>query len=563
MRMKNQYDFRKSPRPLSSEDIARHKDFDALLRQHGSGKRRAGIVQMRRLMYTGAALAAAAIALLLVFRTPGTTGDARQQAAAWEKQIITPPPLPQIELPYQQQTLPTAQVTSLEGNPHITIPADAFVDGAGNAVSGDVELRFRKLDDFVDFFLAGIKLTHDSANVKRQLESAGMVEIYAEQNGQRVFLAPGKIVQLSFESNIELVSNGKVPAFYEYFLDTDKNAWVNQGLSSTEVIGQGDLNPSDPMYEQKQALYDALAQMDARTDEAKQQWTNSNPAPAAPAKPQKSDPDQPTIELDFLANAVPQTADGQKAKLYQGAIWQISPRSPAYDQRAFGVTWQSAKLTQIADSEDYELVLSHGTTSLRLIVNPVLTGSAYEQALGQWRAAYAEYERALADWKKRSDEAFANIDRQAEKDRAAAIKNREASWAEAGASQPKLLMKLRHEMTIDRLGLWAVAQPLPSTPTMAAGRITDQFGNAYEQRVAYIVHPGQNTLHQVMISGKSRIPIAPGSTLWAVHPNGKIAVLRPSDLQQAASNVTSNKLVLELKEPAPVSKEELRRILQL
>ena len=124
-------------------------------------------------------------------------------------------------------------------------------------------------------------------------------------------------------------------------------------------------------------------------------------------------------------------------------------------------------------------------------------------------------------------------------------------------------MKLRHEMTIDRLGLWAVAQPLPSTPTMAAGRITDQFGNAYEQRVAYIVHPGQNTLHQVMISGKSRIPIAPGSTLWAVHPNGKIAVLRPSDLQQAASNVTSNKLVLELKEPAPVSKEELRRILQL
>lgn len=563
MRMKNQYDFRTTPRPLSSEDIARHKDFDALLRQHRSGRRRTGIVQMRRLMYTGAMLAAAAVALLLIFRTPGTNGDARQQAAAWEKQLITPPPLPQIELPYQQHLLPVAQVTSLEGNPQIIVPADAFMDEAGNAVSGDVALRFRKLDDFVDFFLAGIKLTQDSANVKRQLESAGMVEIYAEQNGQRVFLAPGKVVQLSFESHIQLVPNGKIPAFYEYYLDADKNAWVNQGLSRTEVIGQGDLNPSDPLYEEKQALYDALVQMDASADLAKQEWRDNNPAPEAPVKPQKSDPDQPTIELDFLANAVPQTSDGQKAKLYQGAIWQISPRSPAYDQRAFGVTWQSAKLTQINDTDDYELVLSHGSTSLRLIVNPVLTGSAYDQALSQWRNAYAEYERALADWKNRSDEALADIERQTEKEKAAAIKNREKEWAEAGSNSTKLQMKLRHEMTIDRLGLWAIAQPLPATPTIAAGRITDQFGNAYDQRVAYVVHPEQNTLHQVMISGKSRIPIAPGSTLWAVHPNGKIAVLRPADLQQAASKVTSNKLVLELKEPAPVSKEELRRILQL
>lgn len=563
MRMKNEYDFRTTPRPLSSEDIVRHKDFDALLRQHRSGKRRTGIVQMRRLMYTGAALAAAAVALLLIFRTPGTTSDARRQTAAWEKQLITPPPLPQIELPYQTHMLPSAQVTSLEGNPHITVPADAFIDQSGRPVSGDVELRFRKLDDFVDFFLAGIKLTQDSGNVKRQLESAGMVEIYAEQNGQRVFLAPGKIVQLSFESQIELVSNGKMPAFYEYFLDADKNAWMNQGLSRTEVIGQGDLNPSDPLYEEKQALYDALARMDDRAKQSKEQWSSSNPAPTAPAKPQKSNPDQPTIELDFLANAVPQTADGQKAKLYQGAIWQISPRSPAYDQRAFGVTWQSAKLTQINDSDDYELLLSHGATSLQLIVNPVLTGSAYDQALSQWRSAYADYERALADWKKRSTEALAEIDRQTEKDKTAAIKSREKEWADTGASGSKLLMKLRHEMTIDRLGLWAIAQPLPTTPTIAAGRITDQFGNAYEQRVAYVVHPGHNTLHQVMISGKSRIPIAPGSTLWAVHPNGKIAVLRPSDLQQAASNVTSNKLVLDLKEPAPASKEELRKILQL
>lgn len=561
--MKHQYDFRIRPRPLSSEEIARHKDFDALLRKHGAGKRRTGIIQMRRLMYTGAALAAAAVALLLIFRTPGSTEDTLQAAMVWEKQAVTPPPLPQVQLVYEEQTLPADESTGIEGNPRISIPANAFVDASGNAVTGDVQLRFRKLDDFVDFFLAGIKLTHDSASVKTQLESAGMVEIYAEQNGRRVYLAPGKVVQISFESHIELAANGKIPAFYEYYLDADKNAWINQRLSQTEIIGQGNLRPDDPYYEQKQAFYDALTRIESGADQAKERWSKNYPAPDAPVKPQKSDPDRPTLELDFLANAVPQTADGQKAKLYQGAIWQISPRSPAYDQRAFGVTWQSAQLTQIGLSDDYELVLSHGATTLRLVVNPVLTGSAYEQALEQWRRAYAEYERALADWQKRSEDAIAEINRQAEKDKAVVIKNHEKTWSEAGASAPKLLMKLRHEMAIDRLGLWAIAQPLPAIPTMMAGRITDQFGNTYEQRVAYVVHPGQNTLHQVLISGKSRIPITPGSTLWAVHPDGKIAVLRPGDLQQAASNVTSNKLTLELKEPPPVSKEEIRRILQL
>ncbi len=558
MRMKQEYEFRLPPKPISSDDIARHKDFDALLQAHGSGARRRDVVQMRRLMYAGAGLVAAAVALLLIFRLPHTISDASKALADWDKQILVPPPLPALQPEYQPHTIAAAEETAIAGNPRILVAPGSFIDDQGMAVEGEVELYIRKLDDFVDFFLAGIKLNYEAPNGKRQLESAGMVEIYAEQNGKRVFLAPGKTVNVEFESIAQLTASRQLPIFNEYYLDTEAGAWVAQRRSRTELLGNAEPDAGDPMYREKMALYQQLTDLDSSLELERARWESANPAPIAPQKPQRSSPDQPTLELDFLEGAVPETASGEEARLYKGTIWQVSPRSPAIDQRAFGVTWQSARLRQL-EADDYELILSHGATTLRLIVNPVLTGSAYEQALNAYRTALAGYERALQQWNESAGNHLAAARRQVEKDKATALKSWEKQWSE----NTPLRAKLRHYMSIDRLGLWTVAQPLPYPSTVTAGRITDQHENTYEQRVAYVVNPQQNTLHQVIIAGNSRIPLAPGSTLWVVNQEGKIAVLRPKELQQVLSNVTSPKLVLELQEQLPGSKAELKRILQL
>lgn len=562
MRMKKRYDFRIPPPPVSSEDIARHKDFDALLLTHQSGTRRQGIVSMRHVMYAGTALAAAAVALLLILRTPSGTGNSAQDLASLEKSLLLSPPLPELKPQFAGLQVETSQENMLGSNPRIVIPPSAFVSENGDPVDGQVEVFFRKLDDFVDFFLAGIRLTHDSASVKRQLESAGMVEIYAEQDGKRVFLAPGKMIQVEFESIVQFTSSSLSTGYFEYFLDVDAGKWISRGRSRTEILGHAEPEPGDPMYRQKMELYQIISAIDKKTEQESLAWEAANPAPTPPAKPQRSNPDQPTIELDFLAGAVPETATGEEAQLYQGAIWQISPNSPAYDPRAFAVTWQSARLKQI-EGNDFELILSHGATTLRLFVNPVLTGSAYEKAMEAWKAAFADYENALKQWQQRYDSSMAAISQKCDKEKASATKNWERQWVEMGEGPSRLRVKLRHRMEMDRLGLWTVALPLPAPATVAAGRITDQHDNAYDRRIAYIVNPEQNTLHQVIISGNNRIPLAPGSTLWAVNPDGKIAVLRPRELQQAFSKVTSSKLVLELQEQQPASKQELRKILQL
>ncbi len=557
--MKQQYDFRVPPKPVSSEEIARHKDFDALLQAYHTSARRNSIVQMRRLMYAGIGLVAAALALLLIVRIPRhAMPKPSENLVAWEKQMRLPAPLPALQPEFWEARVDAAQPISTPGNPRVQIPAEAFMDEQGNPVTGEVQLRVRKLDDYVDFFLAGVKLGWNTPNGRRQLESAGMVEVYAEQNGRQVFLAPGKTLSVELESVVWMPLNRRLPSLSEFYLDTEAATWVEKGRSKTEMLGQAEPDPQDPGFAAKFALFQQLQDLDQTLAQEHAHWEAANPAPVPPVKPQRSDPNQPTLELDFLEGATPLTASGEEASLYKGVIWQIAPHSPAYDQRAFSVTWQSARLKQI-QGDDYELILTHGATSLRLIVNPVLTGSAYEQAMNAWRAAYAEYETALRRWEAQRDQNLAAVQQRVNKDKTLLLQ----AWEKQHAGTVPLAVRLRHRLEIDRLGLWAIAHPVPVPATVAAGRITDQYDNAYHEQVMYVVSPGQNTLHQVMAAGNSRLPLEPGSVLWSVTPEGKVAVLRPQALQKALSSVNSPDLVLELQEEVPASKADLRRMLRL
>lgn len=80
----------------------------------------------------------------------------------------------------------------------IIIPSHAFVDASGNEVKGNVTIDYREFRDPVDILVSGIPMVYDSAGQKGDFESAGMFEINASVNGQEVFLAPGKKVDMEF-----------------------------------------------------------------------------------------------------------------------------------------------------------------------------------------------------------------------------------------------------------------------------------------------------------------------------------------------------------------------------
>ncbi len=101
----------------------------------------------------------------------------------------------------------------------IKIPACHFTYKSGETVMGDVEIRYREMNDPVDFAVSGIPMTYDSAGQKYTFESAGMFEVQGWKNGQQVLINPECPITIEQKT---VSTNGK---FNMYYLDTTKRNW--------------------------------------------------------------------------------------------------------------------------------------------------------------------------------------------------------------------------------------------------------------------------------------------------------------------------------------------------
>jgi hypothetical protein len=98
--------------------------------------------------------------------------------------LLTNPPLPGLDIPYQKFEVDPSQPNVLYSKygAKINIPADAFLDKDGNIINDKVQLSFREFYNPLDFYLAGIPMNYNDNGVDKVLESGGMVELTAKSN---------------------------------------------------------------------------------------------------------------------------------------------------------------------------------------------------------------------------------------------------------------------------------------------------------------------------------------------------------------------------------------------
>ncbi|MCB0635176.1 MAG: hypothetical protein KDC54_01085, partial [Lewinella sp.] len=175
--MPNNYRLRLNPEEPSREDIQRSMDFDGLLARYEQAQAAAQPGRIRRLVYRGAAIAAAI--LLLIFAGPAIWGPRQAPTAAdfFAKRPYVERPIQQIPAPTTRSQVLAAHsggVIDFPSGSRLVVPASAFMDDRGRLISGDVKVHYRELYDYIDFFVSGIPLAYDSAGLYRYLESAGM-----------------------------------------------------------------------------------------------------------------------------------------------------------------------------------------------------------------------------------------------------------------------------------------------------------------------------------------------------------------------------------------------------
>lgn len=132
------------------------------------------------------------------------------------------PPFPALNPAFTNYEFDAEEGTKIEypTGSTITIPPNALVDDAGNAVKGKVKLQYRELHSVLDVLTSGVPLSYDSAGAQYHLQTAGMFDIQASQGESPLQIAEGKNIDVRFAS----FQQGDQYSFYQF--DKKKGTWV-------------------------------------------------------------------------------------------------------------------------------------------------------------------------------------------------------------------------------------------------------------------------------------------------------------------------------------------------
>lgn len=583
--MKKNYDIRQNPPPLTKAQIAKHKDFDSLLAKYNTQPKQRPIV--RRLVWSVAAVAAALTGLFLVFTISGQDFEQKQAAYFKGQPFINPPKI------NVKPSFASFQVNPNEGGVYkypsgsqLVVPAAAFVSEKGETLTGEVTLHYREMHDFVDFFVSGIPMTYDSAGVNYNLESAGMIEIFAEQNGKRVLMAPGKSINVELVSNVNTSPSLDVPPGYNiYKLDEKKRNWVYQNIDRMQVLGDAisteSLDEGSPFYPAQKALAERMLAIQVSEAAALAHLEKTIAKPTTPHKPQRANGTDYVFNLDlddvFPAKDSVASADEKELrqlyKKYSKMLWQLGPDasiSPQRLQSEFGSV--SGLNIKKINEQEYELELEKGGKSTKVPVIPVLTGTDYDKAL-------AEYNRNFEAWKKQTAEREAKL---AEQKAAIAIRFEEEKklatlkfedrinelrkqGLDYAASNEIIKKKVVNRFTASEFGIWNCDRPLPPEVLQLAASFKDQNGYRFTNRTAYLVDKSRNTVYQFLADENTllRFNKSGENLLWLVTEDNKIAVFRPAQFKAIPSNQKKFEFVLESVNKEIKNEQDIREILYL
>ena len=590
--MKQRYTIRKNGTEPSSEQIRGHMDFDGLMnayRAQPDPPAEPPRGNIRRLVTFGGLAAAAAAVVAWFFALPALTSEPLNSPAEYRTILAShraagpyvDPPLPTLRNALQSGSVSASEggVVTFGNGSRVVVPAVAFVDDRGAAVRGEVEVRVREMHDPVDIFLSGIPMVYDSAGVQYTLESAGMLEIFATQDGRRVRLAPGKQLEVELVSEIDVPMFDAPPGFNIYELDTTARNWVYRDVDRQQFVDDplellGADHPARTATETYQRELAAIAaeeaalenESDAALETAALQRAGLTEKPLEPVR---------SNETDFVFDLDLSNYRGDRSNLREGTLWTFAPGQNLRPQD-LNKNWADVKIEPLGPTE-YRLTFV-AAEPLVVRARPVLTGSNYTAAVRDYETRQARYADALrAERAARAAERTERRDRMRERRRLAKARY-EDSLAElraagdaTGVTNQMIRRRVINRFAASQMGFWNCDRPLPPLMQRARVHLVNAAGERYHQLPLYFVDKTRNTVTELIADERGALlNFQRNSTaiLWVVTAENQLALIRPAALRQRLNVAPSEEIVdvtlpLEIVAADLDSEDDLRRVLAL
>lgn len=564
--MKKKYDFHINPAPLSSDDIAQHRDFDALMQAYEASPASEQTPVRSLRTYWGVA-AAAALALLvgaLLYLSDQPAGKSYEQQAEAHFAALpyVLPPLPELQTEAREFLVNANEggVYEYETGSRLVVPSAAFETASGQLVEGEVSIRYREMHDFVDFYLAGIPMNYDSAKVRYAMESAGMVEVYAEQNGQPLRMRSDKTIEVELVSEITTQSFDPPSGYNVYFLDTSARNWVYSEVDRMQIVESNPIMPeeSTPAFDDILRLKE---QLDALRQEEQIIVARLEQSLPTPPRPIRHQPGQFVFDFDVddLAQAMPGDVRGEQARTlreqHAGSLWQLAAGSQASPE-SLQKDWDNMELRPIS-ANIYELTLIAANERVKVRIQPVLNDNQYELAMTRYQEELASYSLQM---EQQRQAALSRLDEQ----RIALIADFEQSFDHVSALQVR--HKVINRFQAKALGVWNCDRPVLHDYQVALASIQHANQQQLGGLTVYLANRKSNTVSRFLATEATPIRYLPegDNILWALQPNGQLALIRPEAFREFLASADASQaqaLVFEPVAERPRNKADLSRTL--
>ncbi len=283
------------------------------------------------------------------------------------------PPLKGIDVVFNKMTIQAGQggELSLNNGTKIVIPANAFVNANGEAVTGKVDIEYREFHNAAEIIASGIPMTNPEGT--KFMQTAGMFEMRGKQGDAAIEIAPDQSVEVKMASFVE---DGQT---YDFFiLDEEKGEWQDKGTAAP----------------QKNAVkIQALKKLAT--------------VPEAPIKPQA--PTEEAFKFDFDINY----KKFPELRAYEGVIWQYAGKqeatNPEKNTWIFSEDWADISLEKASNGQ-YSIVLKSNEKSFKTEVQPVLEGKNLQKAMYEFEQRQSEYTKIKAERKQEETRLAAEAD---------------------------------------------------------------------------------------------------------------------------------------------------------
>jgi hypothetical protein len=427
----------------------------------------------------------------------------------------------------------------------IVVPKNSFVDESGKLLKGEIELRYREFHDAIDFFVAGIPMTYDSAEVRYQFESAGMMEMQAYQNGKKVNMAIGKSI------NIELASNYKGTEYNLYKLDTLKNNWSCLGkdkvVEQATSKGVHEQSVENTTSVQETPAYKIIETKKIEVQKEKEIKIVALPKMATkPIKPGKADDEKFTFKLEVNPNEFPELS------VFRNSLFEVGSENKNFNKAMYDITWDELIIKEgNKKGENYLLTLKKGSKKYDLIVYPIFEGKNYEIATKNYQDKFTKYNAALE--KRKVDEKRIENEYQT---KLAALKRQqqaiELKWKEEMDREFARMdteEKVKRTFAINSFGVYNCDNPIayPTGITCVANLLNDKNEKIMCYDI-FLVDHSKNALFSYVKNPITKFSFNPKSSnlLWTVE-NGVLFWYKPEQFadingSEGMSNLKMNRV---------------------